>query len=391
MPMSGSSLYIGLMSGTSLDGIDGALVSINAGSTGHRIELLSSVTLPYPADEQGFLADVCGGEGAVSRITQANGLLAVRHAQAVHLLLKETEKAASEITAIGFHGQTVDHQPQAALLHGTPVRGTLQLGDPALLATLTEIDVISSFRQHDMAQGGEGAPLVPAFDFHFLASNEEGRAACNIGGIANLTFLPAGGSLEDVTAFDTGPGNVLINAAAELATSGKKLFDEDGRMARKGRINTALLNRMLEEPYYARPAPKSTGREHFNGEYIRQFISDTISGDDLVATMTALTARTIAMQARERWRGAGLRRMIVAGGGVHNPVLMEMIAAELNGIAVESSLAHGIDPDFKEAMAFAFLAWAFLNRLPGNVPSATGAEKAVVCGSFTPSPAKHSC
>jgi anhydro-N-acetylmuramic acid kinase len=382
-------LYIGLMSGTSLDGIDAALVRIAEGDAEPEVSTLATAQLDYGRDERDFLQRLCEDFITSADICLAESFLALRHAEAVLAVLEEAGISRDTVRAIGFHGQTAHHQPDAIERFGLRLRGTLQLGDAALLAHETGIGVVSQFRLQDMALGGQGAPLVPAFDYALLNQAGEGRIICNIGGIANVTFLPASAEKEKIRAFDTGPGNCLINAAVSRITGGRHSFDKDGELAAEGDVDSILLQRLLEEAYYARRTPKSTGREYFNAAYLETVLVDfpDIADADLVATLTQLTATTIADAVAENWAYEQLpQRLIVSGGGARNPVLMQMLERSLNGVSVETSGSYGINPDFKEAIAFAWLAHAYLEYKPGNMPAATGADVETICGSFTPAP-----
>jgi anhydro-N-acetylmuramic acid kinase len=289
------------------------------------------------------------------------------------------------VAAIGSHGQTVWHRPPAEGERGA----TLQLGDPATLAERTGCAVVSDFRTRDLAAGGHGAPLVAWMDRVLLSAPGRTRALQNIGGIANVTRVPPRGEAGGVFAFDTGPGNALMDAAVELATDGRLGYDRDGVLARRGVVDEALLAELLRHPYFAAPPPKSTGREEFGRPFVARLVEAVRpEGDqdwmDLVATLTELTARSIA-QAYQRWLlPRGLDEAVVTGGGARNPALMERLRQLLAPLPLLDAAGLGIEPDAKEAMAFALLAWAHLRGIPANVPEATGARGPRVLGSFTP-------
>ncbi|NIP81497.1 MAG: anhydro-N-acetylmuramic acid kinase [Gemmatimonadetes bacterium] len=276
------------------------------------------------------------------------------------------------------------HRPPADGERGS----TLQLGDPATIAERTGVAVVSDFRSRDMAAGGEGAPLVPWVD-RLLFSGDRPRILQNIGGMANLARVPVPGSDDPVVAFDTGPGNALIDAAVTLATHGARAFDEDGAWADRGRVDTALLEELLDDPFFRRPPPKSTGRESFGRTYVETLLArrrptGTADWADLIRTLTALTARSIGDAVR-RWAPIGPDgELIVTGGGARNPVLMELLADELAPVPVLSGDVLGFDAEAKEAVAFAVLAWAHVRGRPASLPGVTGAAGPRVLGSFTP-------
>lgn len=333
----------GVMSGTSLDGIDVAIVEIR----GKRIETITFRSTPYPKAIRNALLNI----SSVGEVSWLNFRLGELYAKAI-LEMKQ------RVELIGLHGQTIYHQGG---------RHTLQIGEAAVVAERTGVDVISHFREADMAAGGQGAPLVPFVDMLLFGNGAKSRAALNVGGIANVTLLPEG------IAFDTGPGNMVIDALVSRITGGKHRFDGDGKIARAGAVNEKLLGRLLKNPYFRREAPKSCGREQFGREYTRMLIDTGLPMEDLVTTATELTARTIAGAI-----GKG-REVIASGGGVHNAFLMERLGALL-GTRVRSSAEFGIDPDAKEAIAFAVLAYQTARRRPGNLPSATGARHPAVLG-----------
>jgi anhydro-N-acetylmuramic acid kinase len=289
------------------------------------------------------------------------------------------------VDAVGSHGQTVWHRPPAEGRRGA----TLQIGDAATIAERTGIPVVSDFRSRDVAAGGHGAPLVPYVDRLLFSLPDRSRALQNIGGIGNVTRVPPRGSDEPVFAFDTGPGNALIDAAVELATGGRLTFDRDGQLAARGRIDDALLADLLRHPFFAAEPPKSTGREEFGRPFVARLTTALEpEGDadwlEIVATLTELTARTIA-DAYRRWLlPRGLDEVVITGGGARNPTLVRRISELLHPLPVLTGDALGVDPEAKEAVAFAVLAWAHLRGIPANVPSATGAAGPRVLGSYTP-------
>jgi anhydro-N-acetylmuramic acid kinase len=379
-----SQIFIGLMSGTSLDGIDAALVHISESVDGPEATTRATHFRPYADEERNFLQSL-QTDASLKSVCETNSLLALLHAEAVLSLLHKANIKSDKVAAIGFHGQTVHHQPDKTNTCGYSTRGTLQLGDPALLATRTGIPVISQFRLQDMALGGQGAPLVPGFDYSLMKSDQENRVLANIGGIANLTFLPAGCKEADVIAFDSGPGNTLIDAGMSIISRGQKHFDNNGETAAKGSVNQHQIEKMLEDSFYSKKPPKSTGKEYFNSAYIENAGIAKIPAQDCIATLTNLTAATIINAIADFWpRAVSPDRLIVSGGGVLNQTLMDMLKQASPGFKVVTSSHLGIDPIFKEAIAFAYLAWCFINNRPGTLASATGASEATISGSYTP-------
>jgi len=379
---------IGLMSGTSLDGIDAALVDLDDDGGARTREVGWSVlafqsTAYSSAQREQIHAAILDGDAAA--LTRLHARLGEWLAAAALAVCDTAGVAPGDVDLIGSHGQTVWHEPPAGGERGA----TLQLGDPATIAERTGIAVVSDFRCRDVAAGGEGAPLVPWVDRFLFSQPDRVRVLQNIGGIANLTRVPRAGSDEPLVAFDTGPGNAPIDAAVELATSGTERYDADGRWAAQGGVQTDLLETLLEDPFFRKPPPKSTGREVFGRPYVEALVRRLRPGyrqawADLVATLTALTAHTIG-DALRRWvLPLGADELVLTGGGARNPTLRRMIEAAVAPLPVLPGETLGIDPDAKEAVAFAVLAWAHARGVPGNVPSVTGASGPRVLGSFTP-------
>ena len=378
-------LIVGLMSGTSLDGIDAALVEVE-GTTEADVSarLVHALTLPYhePRREAIHAAIAAGTAQALCGL---HADLGEWLAEAALRVCHDAGVAPGSVDAVGSHGQTVWHRPPAEGRRGA----TLQLGDPATIAERTGCAVVSDFRTRDVAAGGQGAPLVPWVDRLLFSAPDRARALQNIGGIGNVTRVPPKGSAGPVFAFDTGPGNALIDAAVELATDRRLSFDRDGLLAARGEVDGELLAELLRHPYFAAEPPKSTGREEFGRPFVARLVEATgPEGDrdwlDLVATLTELTARSIAA-AYGRWVvPRGVDEVVVTGGGARNPTLVGRIRALLAPLPVVDGSALGIDPDAKEAVAFALLAWAHLRGIPANVPEATGAAGPRVLGSLTP-------
>lgn len=376
---------VGLMSGTSLDGVDAALVDVTGeGIDDVNASVVHAITLPYDdarraAIHDGILA------GTAEALCGLHADLGEWMAEAVVRVCGEADVDLSTVDAVGSHGQTVWHRPPASGRRGA----TLQLGDAATIAERTGIAVVSDFRTRDIAAGGHGAPLVPWVDQLLFSLPDRARALQNIGGIGNVTRVPPRGSGEAVFAFDTGPGNALIDAAVEIATGGKLTFDRDGRLAARGTVDESLLADLLRHPYFAAEPPKSTGREEFGRPFVMKLVELLEpEGDqdwmDLVATLTELTARTI-VDAYTRWLvPLGLDEVILTGGGARNPTLVARTAALLGPLPLVDGASLGVDPEAKEAVAFAVLAWAHLRGIPANLPSATGAAGPRVLGSLTP-------
>jgi anhydro-N-acetylmuramic acid kinase len=359
-------LYVGLMSGTSLDGVDAVLADLAAAIP----RLIAHSHVPFEAPlRRELLALNVRGENEIERAALAGNELAKIYAAAVSGVLAGSKTPAAAIRAIGCHGQTIRHRPERGF--------TTQIGNAALLAELTGIRVVADFRSRDVAAGGQGAPLAPAFHAALFADAAEDRVALNLGGIANLSFLPRGAA---VTGFDCGPGNCLLDlwAARHLG----KPHDADGGWAAAGKVIPALLERMLQEPYFAAAPPKSTGRDLYNDAWLQGMLRGGEDAQAVQATLLELTARGVADAVARHCRGA--QRMIVCGGGAKNGALMRRLAALAAPLPVEASDRHGIDPQLVEAAAFAWLAKRALDGRPGNLPSVTGARGARVLGVVYP-------
>ena len=360
-------LAVGLMSGTSVDGIDAALVRIYPD---HRFELVEFVNQPYTESQREWILALCDPRTAnVEQICRANMELGELFAQAVLTLARQAGIELSSIDFIGSHGQTIYHIPGHA---------TLQIGDPAVIANRTGIVTVGDFRPADIALGGQGAPLVPYFDQIFFAHLAP-AAVQNIGGIGNVTVVTGQNHSLPAIAFDTGPGNMIIDGVVELISHGEYKYDRDGQMAARGRVHGELLKRLLSHPYFPKKPPKTTGRELFGRQYARDLVDGlAIPPADLVATVTAFTAQSIADQyQRFIFPYCELRQVIVGGGGSYNLTLLAMLQ-ELLDIPVCTHEDVGISGDAKEAIAFAYLAEATLDRQVNNVPEATGARPGVL-------------
>lgn len=355
-----------------MDGIDAALLEIDA--EGMRVRAAAART--WPAELQRRLRSAAEHSEATGlhELGELDTAVGLQLAQAAQFLLQSSGVAASAVRAIGSHGQTILHRPSGELAF------TLQIGDPNIIAERLGIDVVGDFRRRDVAAGGEGAPLMPAFHAAAFAAPGETRAVVNIGGIANVTLLRADGS---VVGFDTGPGNCLLDAWARRHLG--RPCDTDGRWAATGQVHPALLARLLDDPYFARPAPKSTGRETFSDAWLERGLTvgaEDAPAADVQATLAELTARSIAEALAKAAAGAAPRQAFVCGGGAFNTDLMQRLARALPGSAWQSTAAAGIAPEHVEAAGFAWLAHRCIEGLAGNLPSVTGARRAVPLGAL---------
>lgn len=368
---------IGLMSGTSFDGIDAVLVDIVPRGDGYSATQIDFVSLPYADDVARRLrAALPPNRGSLQELAELHRDVGLEFARAARAVASD-----ARVDFVASHGQSMWHDGERNV--------TLQIGDPFVIREAMHATVCYDFRTADTAAGGCGAPLVPYVDAMLLASGDESRVALNLGGIANLTVLPRGlqrgaGGGYDVVAFDTGPSNMLIDAFVYARSNGERRFDRDGELAARGRINEALLKAMLAEPYFAQAPPKSTGRELFGAQFLDRYAAqlDDLSDEDGAATLTALTVASVGVAIAAHAPGVG--RVIASGGGARNPTLMAGLARRLAPAIVESSDAAGIDADAKEAIAFAILGYETLRGRPGNVPRVTGARHPSVLGGIAP-------
>jgi anhydro-N-acetylmuramic acid kinase len=370
------SLFIGLMSGTSLDGIDAVLAKVGVNG---EIDLMGAVSTPFtPELRQTLLELQHPGQNEIHRENQAANALAIAYANAVHKLLGQSNLTAAEISAIGAHGQTIRHQANLPSYQAY----THQTLNPALLAELTGIDVIADFRSRDIAAGGHGAPLVPAFHAQ-LFTTDKNIAVLNLGGIANLTVLRKHG---DVIGFDSGPGNMLMDAW--IADQQGHVFDEDGTWALQGQMDDALLTRMLADPFFKKLPPKSTGRDDFHLEWLhKQIGSQNIHAEDVQATLLNLTVRS-ALEALLT-HAPQTKELIICGGGARNTALVDLFKTSAqtlfkNQLEIRTSDTMGIDPQLVEGLAFAWLAWAHKQKRPANLPAVTGAKGPRILGACYP-------
>lgn len=384
-------LVIGLISGTSADGVDAALVKI-VGREPDRVETIAFTTKPYPTEIRETVLRV-SHNGDVETLCWLNFVLGEIFAEAALEVIKVAGVSAKRVSLIGSHGQTVRHlppKPSSSVPRPSSRQvGTLQIASPAVIAFRTGIPVVSDFRTKDMAAGGQGAPLVPLVDWLLLRHSRKNRIALNIGGIANLTVLPAGARASDVVAFDSGPGNMLIDGAVRHFSCGQESFDRNGEWAKRGKVDKNLLRWLMRHPFLRQPPPKSTGREMFGESFLQRILERSkrlgLAPHDVVATLTAFTASSVA-DAIERFvlpKVGSVDELIVSGGGANNPVLMAMLKERMPQISIHRSDEFGINADAKEAIAFAVLAHRTVMGLAGNLPSATGAKMPVILGSIT--------
>lgn len=391
-----SRLAVGLMSGTSMDGIDAALVRISRAADRPRVKLLRFVTFPYPSTiRQRLLRAAAGEPTTTGEISELNFLLGELFAQAALKVCRKAGIATTRLAVIGSHGQTIYHQGQpvdSARKRGSSradrvsCASTLQIASPAVIAEKTGALVVADVRTADIAAGGQGAPLVPMVDYLLLRDKKIGSVALNIGGIANITVIPADAQPENVTGFDTGPGNMVIDALARHLTRGLQSFDSGGQLASRGAVFEPMLEEMLRFPFFRAKPPKSAGREQFGGEFVeRYFLSwRTTRPHDLIRTATELTARSIAdALGRFVFPHSKMHRLIISGGGAHNRLLVRRLRELLPELSVLLSNKFGLPFAAKEAMAFALLADRTTHGLPGNLPSVTGARRGVILGSLT--------
>lgn len=378
----------GIMSGTSADGIDVAIVRIHPGKLRPTLSLIAHEGFAFPAAlRRSVLAAMNASSTSTAELARLNWRLGIAYAEAVSTTLK---RHSVNLDLIGCHGQTLYHQPGAATYAGRRFACTWQAGEAVVLAAALGVPVVSNFRPADMAVGGQGAPLVPLLDYVLFADMKRGRVLQNIGGIANLTAIPAAAGRDAVIAFDNGPGNMVTDALAQQLFN--KTYDKNGSHAARGTILSTVLKEQLRHPYFALKPPRTAGREQFGREFATQFLSacQRVSSkpEDALATATALTAESIARS----YKKFVLRSMkshavdyIVSGGGTRNRTLMTMLARRLSplGCEVATSTEFGLTSEAKEAAAFALLAWQTWHRLPGNLPAATGAARPAILGQVT--------
>ena len=377
---------IGLISGTSVDGIDAALVEISGKEIDLKVELLTGTTYPYPPALRQQILDVCAGKAiSMAEFAELDDAIAYEFAQAAQAIQVNHNNAQ----LIGSHGQTVYHRPlkqqSPATSPAINMGYSLQLGRGALIADLTRIPTVSNFREADIAAGGEGAPLVPKIDACLLGHPTKARCIQNIGGIGNVAYLPATNDTENVniSGWDTGPGNTLLDLAVQQLSGGSKTYDEDGKWAATGTPCDALVQQWLTQEYFQITPPKSTGREHFGGEYLQQCLTDAdgynLSSADLLATLTELTVASIVHSYRN-FLPQMPDEVLLCGGGSRNLYLKERLQAQIDPISVLTTNEAGVSADFKEAIAFAVLAYWHQLGITGNLIQATGARQPAILG-----------
>jgi anhydro-N-acetylmuramic acid kinase len=377
---------VGLMSGTSVDGIDAALVKISGVGVNTKVKLVEFENTSFSEGMRKKIFELFNpSTSTVDKICHMNFLLGEIFAEAVVKVIKKAGMSCEEVDLIGSHGQTIYHIPGSINDSGFNIKSTLQIGEPSVIAERTGILTIGDFRVRDMAAGGQGAPLVPYVDYLLYRSQSKTIGLQNIGGIANITLLPAGSGLKEVVAFDNGPGNMVIDEVVFRITEGTQRYDKDGLIARKGRISEELLELLMEDEYFKKKYPKTTGREYFGAQYVDKVIFEAgkrnIKDEDLVATVTAFTAKAITDSYKQFIIPKyGLDEVIIGGGGSYNPVLLEKIREYLPEVDVLIQEDLGFSSDAKEAVAFAVLANEVLNGNCTNMPSVTGAEKEVILG-----------
>lgn len=395
-----SHICIGMISGTSVDGIDVAICRIEGHAQDATLELIQFDTVPYPEEVRNeLLALYDDQQNAVARLCSLNVVVGQCFADAAADQMKKAGINASDVEVIGSHGQTVWHQPEADPDNQLIVPSTLQIGEASVIAAAVGRPVMADFRVADMAVGGQGAPLAAYLDWAVFSDPNKNRCIQNIGGIGNVTWLPAGGSIKDVIAFDTGPGNMLIDGLINRLTNGKKAHDADGATGAQGSIDEVILADLMRDPYLQMAPPKTTGREYYGSVMVDELMERAglapnalTVGDaeprqkaaDVIATATAFTAQSIA-DAYQRWLPAGAMpdEVYINGGGARNSLLMRMLGECLDPIPVQATESLGIDADGKEAMAFALMAHDSLTGLPTNIPGATGASRGVPLGKLT--------
>jgi anhydro-N-acetylmuramic acid kinase len=383
----GPAFFVGLMSGTSADGIDAVVARLWRERGRLKAIVESHVRRPFAPTLRNQILHTCL-HGTVAEICELNFLLGEGFAQAALAVIRKSKLKPGAIAAIGSHGQTIHHLPNA------PTPSTLQIGEPAVIAERTGITTIADFRVRDMAAGGQGAPLVPFADWALFTDGSRPRVVQNIGGIGNLTFLPPRAKLKEVVAFDTGPGNMIIDGVVSALSKGKETYDRKGQWAARGIVSTKLLAELMAHPFLKKRPPKTTGREEFGEPFVQRILTQCrrlrLRPEDMVATVTAFTAASV-VQSYKRFifpklpviEGNKLQ-VILGGGGAKNPTLRRMLKERVAGADFFTHENFGIANAAKEALAFAILAYETLAGRPGNVPRATGAKKAVVLGKIIP-------
>ena len=377
-----SRLVIGLMSGTIVDGIDAAIAEIEGSGTGMKMRQIDFITVPFP---EGFkelvIRNSLTGTSDVADIARLNFLIAQLYADAVRRLCNHAGVKTQDVDLIGSHGQTIHHLPRAERMFGKDVSATLQIGDPSVLAKLTGIATVGDFRVGDIALGGQGAPLVPYFDYILFRSNEKSRSLLNIGGISNITYLPKGCGTQDVLAFDTGPGNMIVDRLMKKMFN--KDFDEGGAIAIAGTIQGDMIDWLMTDTFVRMAPPKSTGRERYGDPFVTSLL-EKYGGrriEDIIATVSEFTAVSVYTNYLLflKTKG-GIDELFVSGGGAHNRYILDSLRNHFGGVSVAAAEDIGISSDAKEALCFAVLANELISGNPANLPSVTGASKETLLG-----------
>jgi anhydro-N-acetylmuramic acid kinase len=377
---------VGLMSGTSGDGVDAALVEVSGRGPTLKAEALAAQTLAYPRSLQQRIV-TASVSGTVADICHLNALLGEWFANAALQVIRQAKLRPVDIAAIGSHGQTVHHLPQGIQAPGVgAVRSTLQIAEPAVIAERTGITTIANFRPRDIAAGGQGAPLTPAAHALLLKHPRRARLIVNLGGISNVTYVPRGGTWDGVLAFDTGPANMVLDTLVNRSTNGRQTMDRDGKLALRGQVDARLLGKLLAHPFLSRRPPKSTGREEFGPPLIDELMSiqkqHALSIEDLLATCSMWTAKAVGTA--RRWIKGPIEEVVAGGGGVRNRAVMESLAAVFAPIPVTTFETLGWDSKAFEAVAFALLAYQTITGQWGNIPAVTGARHPVLLGAIVP-------
>ena len=381
-------LIIGIMSGSSADGVDAALVRVRGSGVSLSWRLLRHETLQYSQKVRDqILACTEPGGGDAAGLCRLNALLGELFARAAIHVAGEAGINLQSIDLIGSHGQTVQHLPDPVLITGIQVRGSMQVGEPAIIAERTGLTTVAGFRSRDIAVGGQGAPLVSYVDYLLFHHRARGRIILNIGGIANVTAVPASAGPESVVGFDTGPGNMVIDGLVTRVTGSRETYDHDGRYARRGNVHGELLERLMSHPFLAREPPRSCGREEFGRSFLDEIMNNyaDVPRDDLIATVTRFTAESIATACHRFIMPSNVyEEAIISGGGARNGFLMEQIRRTIPEISIRQSDEYGLPVTAKEAVAFAILANETICGVPNNLPSVTGAGRPVVLGAIVP-------
>ena len=391
---SNAKLVLGLMSGTSADGIDVALARISSAPPHLNAKLLGHTSFNFPAALRKEILRVAEQQPiSAGELSQLNFRLGHVYADTILAACKRFQVAPKRIDLVGNHGQTIFHQGRPSNFFGRPIASTLQIGEGSVIAARTGITTVSDFRPADMALGGQGAPLVPYVDYLLYRHPKLGRVSLNLGGIANITVIPASAKPSQVFAFDSGPANMLIDALVQHFTHERQRFDKNARLAQSGRSIPRLINELMKDPYLKLAPPKSTGREYYGRDYVQRLLvlgrKHQTKPNDLIRAATIFTAlSTVDALNRFVLRKQRIQQLIVSGGGVHNPLVLAQLSAALPGVEVLPSSHFGVREDAKEAFAFALLAYETFHQRPANLPSATGARGPAILGKISYAPAR---